>query len=234
MKLLVHVCCGPCAITVLEYFKNKGHDVTGLFFNPNIQPLAEYMKRREGAWQVAAKVGIPLIMADALPLEEQLWEDPLDMLPTLSKNTLFAKNHLGQNTNLSRDFLNLPPAVNPKLWLDTVGENPAVSCPKCWYVRLGKTAQLAKKWDYEAFSATLLYSRHQNHELLKTHGTNLARYYGLSFEYEDFRKTWQEGIDLSKEWGIYRQSHCGCMYSEYQRYQRTWEKASGYVYPDEL
>ncbi len=58
MRILVHMCCGPCAITVLQRILKHGNDATGYFFNPNIQPLAEYMRRREGAGQVADRLGI--------------------------------------------------------------------------------------------------------------------------------------------------------------------------------
>ena len=50
MRILVHICCGPCGITVLQRLRAQGHELAGLFFNPNIQPLAEYMRRREGAY----------------------------------------------------------------------------------------------------------------------------------------------------------------------------------------
>ena len=42
----------------------EGHQVTGLFYNPNIHPLKEYLRRREGAAQVAGKLGIPVIFKD--------------------------------------------------------------------------------------------------------------------------------------------------------------------------
>ena len=76
MRILVHICCGPCGITVLQRLRAQGHELTGLFFNPNIQPLAEYMRRREGAALVAARLDIPLILADSLPEAEQYWRDP--------------------------------------------------------------------------------------------------------------------------------------------------------------
>jgi hypothetical protein len=40
------------------------------------------------------------------------------------------------------------------------------------------------------------------------------------FYYADFRPGWKEGIEQSKEWGIYRQQYCGCIYSEKERYSR--------------
>ena len=44
--------------------------------------------------------------------------------------------------------------------------------------------------------------------------------YGVQFHYDDFRRGWQEGIDRSKEMGLYRQKYCGCIYSEKERYAK--------------
>lgn len=61
MRILLHVCCGPCAIMPIRELQAAGHDVAGWFYNPNIHPLAEYLRRREGALQVAEAHGIPLL-----------------------------------------------------------------------------------------------------------------------------------------------------------------------------
>ena len=50
MRLLLHICCGPCLIYPLKVLREKNFEVEGLFFNPNIHPSAEY-KRRLGAAQ---------------------------------------------------------------------------------------------------------------------------------------------------------------------------------------
>ena len=50
-KLLLHVCCGPCALTTIAAAKAEGLSPVGFFFNPNIHLLQEYLKRREGAGQ---------------------------------------------------------------------------------------------------------------------------------------------------------------------------------------
>lgn len=46
-KVLLHICCGPCAIFPLEYLAQQGFLVEGFFYNPNIQPLEEYKKRKD-------------------------------------------------------------------------------------------------------------------------------------------------------------------------------------------
>jgi len=85
-------------------------------------------------------------------------------------------------------------------------------------MRLTAVAQRAQETGADAFTSTLLYSRYQNHAALKSLGERLAKEYGVSFYYRDFREGWQEGIEISIEMGLYRQPYCGCIYSEEERY----------------
>jgi predicted adenine nucleotide alpha hydrolase (AANH) superfamily ATPase len=91
-------------------------------------------------------------------------------------------------------------------------------------MRLEQAARFAAANHYEAFSSTLLYSRYQNHALLRETGEKLAQRHGIAFYYEDFRRGWQEGISRSKELGLYRQPYCGCIYSEQERYDKAMRK----------
>lgn len=59
-RLLLHICCGPCATTVVEQLRDR-YDITGFFYNPNIYPEAEYLKRLEATRTVAETMGFPLI-----------------------------------------------------------------------------------------------------------------------------------------------------------------------------
>jgi predicted adenine nucleotide alpha hydrolase (AANH) superfamily ATPase len=79
---------------------------------------------------------------------------------------------------------------------------------------------MAKNLAFDGFTTTLLYSKHQKHEWIRSIGESLAKEYGVSFLYQDFRAGWSEGARVSKETGIYRQSYCGCIYSEKERYWR--------------
>ncbi|MHB8808780.1 MAG: epoxyqueuosine reductase QueH [Desulfobulbaceae bacterium] len=97
-------------------------------------------------------------------------------------------------------------------------------CAICYTMRLGQTARFAATSGAEAFTTTLLYSRYQNHGLIRETGEALALRYGVSFYYEDFRRGWQEGIDQSVALGLYRQPYCGCIYSEQERYDRNLRK----------
>lgn len=97
-------------------------------------------------------------------------------------------------------------------------------CALCYAMRLRPTAEQAVAVGADAFSSTLLYSRYQNHALLKEQGEALAVEYGISFYYQDFRVGWQEGIDRAIAMGLYRQPYCGCIYSEEERYDRKRAK----------
>lgn len=97
-------------------------------------------------------------------------------------------------------------------------------CPICYEKRLCQLITTALEQGFDAFSTTLLYSRYQNHQLLKTLCEKLAADYSLDFIYHDFREGWQEGIEAAKEAQMYRQPYCGCIYSEQERYDRTIRK----------
>ena len=60
IRLLFHICCGPCATTVIEHLKDNYH-ITGYFYNPNIHPEEEYDRRLDAVRTVAGRFGIPLI-----------------------------------------------------------------------------------------------------------------------------------------------------------------------------
>jgi predicted adenine nucleotide alpha hydrolase (AANH) superfamily ATPase len=94
-------------------------------------------------------------------------------------------------------------------------------CRICYYDRLKYTAIVAKKGNFEAFSTTLLYSKFQDHALIKDIGESLAKEYGIKFYYSDLRKYWKEGIEISKDMNMYRQQYCGCIYSERDRYLKV-------------
>jgi predicted adenine nucleotide alpha hydrolase (AANH) superfamily ATPase len=91
-------------------------------------------------------------------------------------------------------------------------------CRICHHLRLEATAKVAKHGKFAAFTTTLLHSRHQNHELIKAIGETVGKEQGVEFLYRDFREGWKQGIEESKALGLYRQSYCGCIYSEKERY----------------
>ena len=63
-RLLLHICCGPCAIYPVQTLRAQGFEVVGLFYNPNIHPLQEYLRRRQGLEQTAEHLGLRVICKD--------------------------------------------------------------------------------------------------------------------------------------------------------------------------
>ena len=94
-------------------------------------------------------------------------------------------------------------------------------CTYCYHDRLRTTALMAKRGKFDYFSSTLLYSKFQKHDMLKSIGESIGKSIGVPFFYEDFRSGWKEGIDTSKNLGMYRQQYCGCIYSEKERYYKS-------------
>lgn len=104
-------------------------------------------------------------------------------------------------------------------------------CENCYSIRIKKVAAKAKELNFDAFSSTLLYSKMQNHELIKKICEEESEQTGIRFYYEDFRQGWQEGIDLSKTMEIYRQNYCGCIYSEEDRFKTQLPKKFANKFP---
>ncbi len=91
-------------------------------------------------------------------------------------------------------------------------------CRFCYHDRLRSTALIAKRGRFDAFSSTLLYSRFQKHDLIRSIGEEVAHTVGIPFHYQDYRAGWQEGIAESKRLAMYRQPYCGCIFSEKERF----------------
>ncbi len=70
MKLLVHICCGPCATYPLKILREAEHEVHGFFYNPNIHPLAEYTLRLESVKTLLELTGVPATVHDEYDIEE--------------------------------------------------------------------------------------------------------------------------------------------------------------------
>ena len=88
----------------------------------------------------------------------------------------------------------------------------------CYKVRLEQTAKYAKENGYDAITTTLFVSPYQNHEALKKVCEEVCKKYELEFVYRDFRVGFREGQAKAREYGLYMQKYCGCIFSEEMRY----------------
>ena len=171
-RLLVHICCGPCAAWTITSLLEQGFEVTGFFYNPNIHPWQELRLRQEAAATAAEKLGIKMIRKEE----------------------------------------------HPSQWFRAVSFRENNRCFHCAHMRLEKTYFAARHGHFDCFTSTLLYSKHQRHDSIAASGRDLAVAGGPDFLYQDFRQGWNEGINLSNSWGLYRQTWCGCLYSNFERF----------------
>jgi len=173
VKILLHICCAPCAIYPVEMLREEGFEVMGFFYRHNIHPYTECMKREDAVREYAEKSNLRVIYQKGYDLEGFL------------RNMVFRESK---------------------------------RCRICYYERLKAAAYIAKRGRFDRFTSTLLYSKHQNHELISSIGESTGRQIGPPFYYADFRQGWQYGIEKSREMGLYRQQYCGCIYSEKDRF----------------
>lgn len=90
------------------------------------------------------------------------------------------------------------------------------SCYDCYELRLDETARFAKEKGYDYFTTSLSISPYKNSQWLNEIGEKLEEKYQVKYLYADFKKKngYKNSIELSKEYGIYRQDYCGCIFSK--------------------
>ncbi len=181
MKMLLHICCGPCAIYPVQVLRDSGFELMGFFYRHNIHPYTECMKREEAVRQYSEKSGLRVIYQEGYDLEGFI------------RNMVFRE---------------------------------AKRCRICYHERLKAAAHIAKRGKFDYFTTTLLYSKQQNHELIRDIGESVGKQIGVPFYYADFREGWRTGIEQSKAMGLYRQQYCGCIYSEKERFYQPEPDAS--------
>ena len=174
-RLLLQCCCGPCSSYVLEYL-TRFFRVTVLFYNPNIQPEAEYEKRLLWLKSVVER-----------------YEGAVETASCAYEGDRFEKIACGYETEPEG------------------GER----CTRCFRLRLGETARRAAEGGFDFFCSTLTVSPHKDAERLNAIGMELSEKYGVRWLPSDFKKRggYQRSIELSREYGLYRQDYCGCLYS---------------------
>lgn len=178
--LLLHSCCAPCSSYVLEYL-SQYFQITDFYYNPNISPQEEYLKRVEELKRLIR----------TMPLKNQA--DFIEGKYDSERYFEFAKGLEKQEEGGER-------------------------CFRCYELRLREAAILCRDGHYDYFTTTLSISPYKNAEKLNEIGESLAREYGVKYLRSDFKKKggYQRSIALSKEYHLYRQNYCGCIYSKMQ------------------
>ena len=70
-KVLLHSCCAPCSAAILEWMGQNGYEPTILFYNPNIFPEEEYLKRKHEIVRYAKEIGVEIVDLEGSDLWEQ-------------------------------------------------------------------------------------------------------------------------------------------------------------------
>lgn len=92
-------------------------------------------------------------------------------------------------------------------------------CRRCFELRLEKTAELAKEKNFDFFTTTLTISPLKNAQVLNEVGEEAGEKYKVPHLPSDFKKKsgYKRSIELSKEFDLYRQNYCGCVFSKRER-----------------
>ena len=95
-------------------------------------------------------------------------------------------------------------------------------CYRCYKLRLDQAAKLAKEGGYDYFTTTLTISPLKNASWLNELGQKAGELLGVEFLPSDFKKKggYQRSIQLSKEYNLYRQNFCGCIFSKRESEER--------------
>ena len=72
MKVLLHICCAVCAGSCVERLRESGHAVSGYFYNPNVYPRKEYVKRLQAVKKMSVYQDLPLLVGEYNP---QIWQE---------------------------------------------------------------------------------------------------------------------------------------------------------------
>ena len=89
-------------------------------------------------------------------------------------------------------------------------------CYKCYKLRLKESAKVASDLGFDYFCTTLTLSPHKNSNWINEIGEELDKEYNSTYLYSDFKKKngYKRSIELSREYDLYRQDYCGCIYSK--------------------
>ena len=179
--LLLHSCCGPCSTEVISFLKDY-FDITIYYYNPNIEPLEEYLHRKR----------------EQIRFLKEYKEAKIKFLDCDYDNDSFKQIAKG---------------------LESVPEGGA-RCNKCFYLRMQRTATIAKDNNFEYFGTTLTVSPHKNSEIINEIGEKIMKEYNIKYIYGDFKKNdgYKKSIEMSKAYNLYRQDYCGCLYGK----ERIW------------
>lgn len=184
-KLLLHACCGPCSSYVLEYLA-KFFQITVFYYNPNIYPREEYERRFDELKALYKK--FPPVLEGGVQLVEADYnpEEFYDAVGTREEPELANEKERGER------------------------------CRRCYELRLRRSYDYALENKFDYFCTTLSISPFKDAEKINVIGMQLGDK-GDSPRWlpSDFKKHggFKRSLEISEEYGMYRQQYCGCVYS---------------------
>ena len=198
-KVFMHACCAPCSSYCLLALR----DVASLgvyYYNPNITLSEEYEYRYS---EIKRLIGIYNDNPDRVLSEDCRQVDI-------------------NNSYVNRNYINIIDVpYEPQLFMEkTKGFETCPErgerCSICFDLRLRKTAEEAKKLGYDFFATTLTLSPLKNADVINAIGERISSEVGIAYLPTDFKKKngYKMSIELSKEFNLYRQNYCGCIFSK--------------------
>ena len=198
-KLFLHSCCAPCSSYVLEYL-SQYYEITVFYYNPNIYPEEEYWKRVEEQKSFIRRFSQKQGQPD--PAGAECLEMGKKFHPIGFVEGAYEKERFYQ---MAKGMEDIPEG----------GER----CFRCYELRLAEAARQARERQMDYFTTTLSISPLKNARKLNEIGERLAGEYGVKYLSSDFKKKdgYKRSVELSGEYGMYRQDYCGCVYSMRER-----------------
>ena len=184
-SLLLHACCGPCSSYVIEYLASF-FDITVLYYNPNIYPQEEYQRRLEELKNLLPRF-LPAVQNKVKLIEDNY--DPKDFYEACGVK---GKPELAKEAEK--------------------GER----CHRCYKLRMKRAYEYAVENKFDYFTTTLSISPFKDAEKINEIGMQLESGGGTKFLFSDFKKKdgFKRSLEISEEFGLYRQHYCGCIYSK--------------------
>ena len=222
-RLLLHACCGPCSSAVLERLADY-FDITIFYYNPNIHPQTEYIRRLE---ELA-------LFLNRRRAKQQKTESADELFQTDIPDT--AVELIRADYNIEDFFA----AVNIEEFPERASEpERGERCFACYRLRMKKAALYALENGFDYFTTTLSISPHKDSEKINAIGAALEQELSAAralspgvpnppntpfgqntavprYLYADFKKQngYKRSLEISAEYGLYRQDYCGCIYSK--------------------
>jgi predicted adenine nucleotide alpha hydrolase (AANH) superfamily ATPase len=184
-KLLLHSCCAPCSSYALECLLDY-FEITVFFYNPNIFPESEMILRANEQEKLILRIN-------------------QDMKAPSQNHRII---ELLRGSYEKEKFYQLAVGLEKE-------KERGRRCYNCYRLRLEKTVTIAKKLDFDYFATTLTVSPLKDAKMINELGYKLQNEIQVKWLPSDFKKKngYQRSLELSKQFGLYRQNYCGCEFS---------------------